>query len=235
MAMRNVLIIEDDAMDANAISRVVRPHVGTGGIHLAGTMHDAMRMMAAMRFDLIILDLRLPDTAIGSEAISQLAVTKSNTPVIVVTAMADPNVLESVERMGWPCVRKYVDVFDEHLNDALLSVFVRDTAGVEMQRSTQLEAIANAIERIELRQEQQGRDIAEMKQEMFGGWTVDSTGKRVRNEGCFERCQRLDQLVSAGKKVGGEALSKAGIAIASVIAGVVGTGVLWLIKTHLSQ
>ncbi|SIQ95309.1 two-component system, OmpR family, response regulator [Rhizobium sp. RU35A] len=78
-----VLLVEDDELLGDA----VKTHVARQGhaVDWAQNLDDAEANLAAARFDLILLDLRLPD-GFGIDILKRLRARRDATPVIIMTA-----------------------------------------------------------------------------------------------------------------------------------------------------
>jgi two-component system, OmpR family, phosphate regulon response regulator OmpR len=81
-----VLLVEDDAR----LAGMVADYLGEAGFRsaIAGTGEDAERRLKAEDFDVVILDLMLPDTD-GLELCKRIRV-KSAIPLLMLTARGDP-------------------------------------------------------------------------------------------------------------------------------------------------
>jgi two-component system, OmpR family, response regulator len=77
-----ILIIEDDHMLAEAISRGLRQSAHS--VQRASTGPEADRVLAANEFDLVLLDLGLPQLD-GFEVLKRLRARRSRVPVLVLT------------------------------------------------------------------------------------------------------------------------------------------------------
>src|SRR5258708_19674656 len=81
----SVLVVEDDPSTAAGTVRGLR---GAGfAIDLATDGRDAMRRIAAERYDLVVLDLMLPEAS-GFEVLEKMR-HRAACPIIVLTARAD--------------------------------------------------------------------------------------------------------------------------------------------------
>lgn len=66
----NVLAVEDNALARGALLRMLKTHADIGDVVEAATLAEARSNVAARQFDLVFLDVRLPDgtgTELGSE------------------------------------------------------------------------------------------------------------------------------------------------------------------------
>ena len=88
-----LLLVEDDSVDCRQIVRQLRDERCEFIVQHAETLHSAVDKLQSERFDVIISDLHLPDSA-GLETVSELRRACARTPIIVLTALED----ERVER-----------------------------------------------------------------------------------------------------------------------------------------
>ena len=81
-----VLLVEDDAR----LAGMVADYLGEAGIRsaIAGTGHEAQRLLKRDAFDAVILDLMLPDTD-GLDLCKQIRA-ESTIPLLMLTARGDP-------------------------------------------------------------------------------------------------------------------------------------------------
>ena len=78
-----ILLVEDDEMLAQAVERALRQSAHT--VQRAGTGTDADRILASTEFDLVLLDLALPQVD-GFEVLRRLRARRNRVPVMVLTA-----------------------------------------------------------------------------------------------------------------------------------------------------
>ena len=83
LSMR-ILVIEDDSVLSEAISHRIK-HIGHG-VDLALTGKQARLMLRQQSYDLILLDLNLPD-AHGASILQSLRESKTTSPVLIITAI----------------------------------------------------------------------------------------------------------------------------------------------------
>lgn len=81
-ARRRVLFIEDEPGIRNSYARYFRPHLD---VVLAGTGAEALEFLRAGRPDVVVLDLRLPDTD-GVELLRRMRAIYPDLPVVITTA-----------------------------------------------------------------------------------------------------------------------------------------------------
>jgi two-component system OmpR family response regulator len=79
----SVLLIEDDLPLADGLARALRQE--SYRVDVAGSVADARRALDAAAYNLIVLDLGLPDLD-GSEVVETLAERRLDTPVLVLSA-----------------------------------------------------------------------------------------------------------------------------------------------------
>ncbi|MBM9508751.1 response regulator transcription factor [Actinacidiphila acididurans] len=118
--MASVLVVEDDPFVRSALIR----HLGEAGhvVRSVGTALEALREVAQVGFDVVILDLGLPDLD-GSEALKMLR-GLSDVPVIVATARDDET--EVVRLLNAGADDYLVKPFSgEHLSARLAAVLRR--------------------------------------------------------------------------------------------------------------
>ena len=102
--MANVLIIDDDKAVCDVIAQMV---AGLGhDASQARTLNEGLEMAATTAFDVVFLDVRLPDGN-GLEALPELHGTPSSPEVIIITGFGDPDGAEVAIRSGaWDYLEK---------------------------------------------------------------------------------------------------------------------------------
>jgi DNA-binding response OmpR family regulator len=78
-----MLLVEDDLVLADGLARALRR--ADYAVESASTAEDACRMLDQQRYDLIVLDLGLPDLD-GSEVVNHLKAIQVDIPVLVLSA-----------------------------------------------------------------------------------------------------------------------------------------------------
>ncbi|MEQ8406616.1 MAG: response regulator [Oceanicaulis sp.] len=85
----NVLHVEDDFADAMLFQHALQD---AGALHVdmevARTLRDARLKLGRKRFDLIIADLRLPDSRDPNDTVTHLERHANDTPILVLTGSA---------------------------------------------------------------------------------------------------------------------------------------------------
>ena len=113
---RKILIVEGNRDDQDRLSAIVNAG-GWGVPHIVARITDAEHALDGCgQYSLIILDLLLPDSAGATATLSAVRVTHANVPVVVVTGIADPKVLQEAEGYHWPIVSKDSETFDADLS-----------------------------------------------------------------------------------------------------------------------
>lgn len=81
--MESIFLLEDDATLGRGIAMALEAPGRT--VALAGTLQESRAVLGRERFDLLILDINLPDGS-GLDLLRQLRAAGNNTPVILLTA-----------------------------------------------------------------------------------------------------------------------------------------------------
>ncbi len=100
----NVLIIDDDEPMCKLLARCV--HQICCNTQYVLTLHDGLRIASAKPFDIILLDVHLPDGN-GLEFLPRFKALSSNPEVIIVTGMGEPNGAElAIKNDAWGYIPK---------------------------------------------------------------------------------------------------------------------------------
>lgn len=102
-----LLIVEDNPNDAQLLKRTLQATFqGSLETEWTETIADAKRVLATESFDLVLLDLWLPDSD-GFETLRQVQCVKPDVPVVVVTDLDDEELAIDLVRAGaQDCVSK---------------------------------------------------------------------------------------------------------------------------------
>lgn len=85
----SVLHIEDDFADAMLLQHALNDAGGYDmDLHVVRTLHDARQKLSRKSYDLIITDLRLPDSTQPKETVSLLESQAKGTPILVLSGAA---------------------------------------------------------------------------------------------------------------------------------------------------
>jgi PAS domain S-box-containing protein len=90
----NLLLVDDDAVDRRLIDRALARFSGTVQftIETAGTLCEAVERLKSNSYDIVLLDLSLPDSS-GVDTVKGVHAINSNIPIVVLTGLPD-------EKMG---------------------------------------------------------------------------------------------------------------------------------------
>lgn len=86
-----ILLVEDSETDAYTVKRALTKHMNHPcQIHHVETMADAEKALSEeVEFNMILLDLGLPDTSGGKDTYERITEAKNDTPVIILTSVHD--------------------------------------------------------------------------------------------------------------------------------------------------
>src|SRR5574337_1906612 len=99
MEQIRILYVEDDPTDRELTCRALRQHALELEVWLVGSGREVREILATQRFDLILLDYRLPDVA-ELELLREIRTTSPNIPVVMVTGTRDPDLAVAVLKQG---------------------------------------------------------------------------------------------------------------------------------------
>ena len=100
---KSVLIVEDDSLDASLISerlRVIAPSVQAV---IVTSIYEAYKVYKVQNFDLVLLDLNLPD-GIGANSVAEMKRFNRNIPIVVLTGMSNDDTVNDALKFGADCV-----------------------------------------------------------------------------------------------------------------------------------
>lgn len=96
----SALIVDDHPLFCDALSMTLKTVAGIEEIETASLLGDALTTLASGADpDVIVLDLNLPDVN-GLDGLIRLKTAAGNTPIVVVSSMADNRMVSSVMRAG---------------------------------------------------------------------------------------------------------------------------------------
>jgi two-component system, cell cycle sensor histidine kinase and response regulator CckA len=102
MEFIRALVVEDNPADAAFITDAVNEAGANSFVELVhtGRLKSALRLIAEEKFDLILLDLHLPDGRGGLETLLQVQAASPSLPIIVLTGMDDEALATRAVREG---------------------------------------------------------------------------------------------------------------------------------------
>ena len=96
----NILLVEDSVGDALLAKKALQSAISSGlTLRVVDTLETALRTIDDQSFDVILLDLSLPDAS-GFEGLISLQNLAPKLPIIILTAYADENVALQAVRFG---------------------------------------------------------------------------------------------------------------------------------------
>lgn len=97
--IKSALIVDDHPLFCDALSMTLKAMLHVSDIQTAASMAEAEEVLQNTTFDVILLDLNLPDVN-GLNGLTQLLKTARETPILVVSSMAEPRIIALVLRAG---------------------------------------------------------------------------------------------------------------------------------------
>jgi len=147
----DVLLVEDEEADARLAERALRRSESEVALRFAvtgvGSLDEALRATADRRFDLVLLDLGLPD-ATGPASISQLVSRRPGLPIVVLTAERDEELGAEAMRRGAQDYLAKGPAGWEALGRTIRYALERSrlaAQGAQLQRAEWIEALAASL------------------------------------------------------------------------------------------
>ena len=97
--IQSALIVDDHPLFCDALSMTLKAMLNVADIQTAASLAEAEDVLADAAFDVILLDLNLPDVN-GLNGLTQLLKTARETPILVVSSMAEPRIIALALRAG---------------------------------------------------------------------------------------------------------------------------------------
>lgn len=111
----NILLIEDDSDIRKIVSQFLALNEELNfDLAEADIMSQGLELLKEQRFDVIILDLNLPDS-LGLDSLAKVRAAEPDTPLVVLTGLTDTETVSNVLKMG---ADEYID--KSHLSNQLL-------------------------------------------------------------------------------------------------------------------
>jgi DNA-binding NarL/FixJ family response regulator len=99
LSQPKVLLVEDCEFDAVFMKRTLNQYYPMTLIDHAETQSEALVFLSANVYDIILLDLGLPDS-LGIEDVNTVKKVSNNAPVIVVSGLVDENKMIDAQKYG---------------------------------------------------------------------------------------------------------------------------------------
>jgi YesN/AraC family two-component response regulator len=97
--VKNVLIVDDDAVTRGLLSRVLKPHSADFKISTANNGKEAIDIIIADKIDLVITDIQMPEMD-GLQLLSYISSNHPEIPVFVMTAFETPEIKSKINAIG---------------------------------------------------------------------------------------------------------------------------------------
>lgn len=97
--INSALIVDDHPLFCDALSMTLKAMLHVSDIQTAASMSEAEEVLQDATFDVILLDLNLPDVN-GLNGLTQMLKTARETPILVVSSMAEPRIIALALRAG---------------------------------------------------------------------------------------------------------------------------------------
>ena len=164
----DILLVEDDSVDEEALRRLL-PR--TTNLECAKTLCDAIALLEDHSFELVLLDLGLPDSS-GITTLRRLREVIPNLPIVVTSGLDDEEVAVEAIRHG---AQDYI------VKDHLTSYTLRNLefAIQRVKLATQLQQERANRERLEVALRQRERELAHMGRVAVTGEVVAELAHEV--------------------------------------------------------
>ena len=145
-----VLMIEDDPSDAQILRAALAQGSGLAAtvVH-APLLATALRQLASRTFDVILCDLRLPDST-GADTVAKVRARAGRTPVIILTVSDDDAMALRAIQLGAQdyLVKSHVQVYPALLRRAVRYALERKQAELERERLQEQLGQAHRLEAV---------------------------------------------------------------------------------------
>ena len=99
MASIRVLLVDDDVAFARQVRRALSMAEGMFALNTADRLSIAIRSLHAVAFNIVLLDLNLPDSS-GLDTLDAIHAANRKLPIVVLTAVDDPGIEEEALKRG---------------------------------------------------------------------------------------------------------------------------------------
>jgi DNA-binding NarL/FixJ family response regulator len=93
------LVVDDHPLFLEALQSALEVGFPTARVEVASTIGAAVAVLGKSQFNLVLLDLKMPDVA-GFDGLAQIRKCCPRTPVAIISAMAGPDIINRVKGMG---------------------------------------------------------------------------------------------------------------------------------------
>lgn len=167
--MLKILLIEDSDTDAEMIERALEKHMKTAAITRAVNIEKAKELLQQQKFNLIILDLGLPDSASAADAYARVSQAANDTPIMISSNLNDPIFIKAMAHRGAVA----------HLSKDVIAYrpeHVRNAITFALERHTMVQRAFN--EKMSVQKE--ADDKSEMLSYLMGGYSVSTNKPEVK-------------------------------------------------------
>ncbi|NJM30506.1 MAG: response regulator transcription factor [Rhizobiales bacterium] len=99
MAVPSFLIVDDHPLFLEALQSAIEAGFPGARVDVTETIQGACKVLAGKKFNLVLLDLKVPD-ANGYDGLQQVRATAKKTPLAVISAMTGPEIVNKVKALG---------------------------------------------------------------------------------------------------------------------------------------
>src|SRR5688572_33327637 len=94
-----ILLVEDDSDDAEFLRLSLAQHNGTAHVTRTGLLRDAVTALDNDRYDVVLLDLNLPDGR-GADCVAKIQEANSLVPIVVLSGQGDEDYAVEILNRG---------------------------------------------------------------------------------------------------------------------------------------
>jgi len=173
--MKKVLIVDDDVVTRNLLSRVLKPHVKDFEVLTAQNGKEASSIITQQKVDLIITDLQMPEMD-GFALMVYLNEHHPEIPIFVMTAFGDSEIKSRIKEIG-PI--KYfekplnIDVITDCIFDELNAGAVGEIEGISLASFLQLVEMEKKTCTLQVESHEQSGLMYFLKGELMAAETAD--------------------------------------------------------------